>query len=262
MVGVYNILNGSLTESFLAQNASYNYGLRVAVGDVTGDGKQDLITAPLVGPASVNVFANTGSSTSPFNAYTTSTPTIKAFSNITGYQGGVGGIAVGNLTNNPATANDPGGVGDIVIGSGVGTPAAAQVYTFNANTGTATLASTITPLFSAMVSGGISVAVADVTGDGTPDLVMGAGTNAASQIDVYNGKTLAQNQFTAFTGSGSTAAVHVAIAKVNGGVNDILAAQNTGGLSHQIKTFTATGAAVGTAFAETQSWLQGGINLD
>ena len=42
--------------------SSYNYGLQVAVGDVTGNGRQDIITAPLVGAATVNVFLNNGSS--------------------------------------------------------------------------------------------------------------------------------------------------------------------------------------------------------
>ena len=259
IVGVYNIVTGTPYESFLAQAATYNYGLRVAVGDVNGDGAQDLITAPMVGPANLNVFFG-NNTTSPFTAYSTSTPTIKAFSNIANYQGGTGGLTMGNLSNHPATANDPGGVGDIVVGSGPGTTAFAQVYTYKSSA--FTLTNTITPSFSTMVTGGISVAVADVTGDTTNDLVMGAGTSGASQVDIWNGAGLhPQNQFTAFTGSGNTAALHVAIAKVNG-ANDIMVAQNTGGLSHQLKTFTSTGAAVGAAFAQTQSWLQGGINLD
>ena len=260
IVGVYNIVTGQPDESFLAQASTYNYGLRVAVGDVNGDGEQDLITAPMVGPANLNVFFGTDNTTSPFTAYSTSTPTIKAFSNIANYQGGTGGLTVGNLSNHPATANDPGGVGDIVVGSGPGTTAVAQVY--NYKNSAFTLTNTITPSFSTMVTGGISVAVADVTGDTTNDLVMGAGTSGASQVDVWNGAgCMPQNQFTAFTGSGNTAALHVAIAKVNG-ANDIMVAQNTGGLSHQLTTFTSTGAAVGAAFAQTQSWLQGGINLD
>ena len=188
----------------------------MAVGDVNGDGKQDLVTAPLVGPANLNVFSSNGT-TSPFTAYSTSTPTIKAFANISGYQGGTGGLAIGNMTNNAATAKDPGGVGDIVVGAGVGTPAVAQVFNYSTKSTSSTPVLTVTPLFSATVTGGISVAVADVTGDGVPDLVMGAGTGGASQVDVWNGAgTHAQNQFTAFTGSGNTAAVHVAIAKING----------------------------------------------
>ena len=154
----------------------------MAVGDVTGDGAQDLITAPMVGPANVNVFVNTGITTSPFNAYTTSTPTIKAFSNITGYQGGVGGVTVGNLTNHPATANDPGGVGDIVVGSGVGTPADAKCTTTSQHCLHARRYD-----HPAVFRDGHR---GHQRGRGrrhrrqNPDLVMGAGTSGASQVDV------------------------------------------------------------------------------
>ena len=180
-----------MSNQFLAQNSSYNYGLQVAVGDVTGNGRQDIITASMVGPPFVNVFLNNGSTTSPFAAYSSSTPTIKPFGNISGYQGGVGGLAVGNLTNNAATSANPGGAGDIIVGSGVGTKAIAQVFNYHANGTSSTPALTITPTFSSSVTGGLSVAVADVTGDGTPDLVMGAGTGGPSLVDVWNGKTKA-----------------------------------------------------------------------
>jgi hypothetical protein len=120
---------------------------------------------------------------------------------------------------------------------------------------------TVTPTFSASVLTGISVAVADVNGDGVPDLVMGAGSNGGSLVDVWSGKTKTiASQFAAFSGSGSTAPVHVAIAKVSAGVNDILAAQGIGGQSHAINTFTASGAAVDSVM-ESSSYLEDGIDL-
>jgi hypothetical protein len=260
-IKIYSVLTGALVESFLAEPSAYNYGLQVAVGDVTGNGRQDIITAPLVGAATVNVFLNNGSSTTPFTAYSASTPKITAFSNISGYEGGVGGLAVGNVTANPATSGNSAGAGDIVVGSGVGTKAIAQVFNYYSNGASSTPALTITPTFSASVTGGISVAVADVNGDGVPDVVMGAGTNGSSLIDVWSGKTKTiTSQFTAFTGAGNSAPVHVAIAKISSGVNDILAAQGIGGQSHDLKTFTASGAAVDTVM-ESSSYLEDGINL-
>jgi hypothetical protein len=260
-IKIYSVLTGALIESFLAKNSSYNYGLQVAVGDVTGNGRQDIITAPLVGAATLNVFMNSGNSTTPFTAYSASTPTITAFSNVSGYLGGVGGLAVGNVTNNPATSGNAAGAGDIIVGSGVGTKAIAQVFNYYANGASSTPALTITPTFSSSVTGGVSVAVADVNGDGVPDVVLGAGANGSSLIDVWSGKTKTiTSQFTAFTGAGNNAAVHVSIAKISSGVNDILAAQGINGQSHQLKTFTAAGAAVDTVM-ETSSYLEDGINL-
>ncbi|HEX4144956.1 MAG TPA: hypothetical protein VHY91_15735 [Pirellulales bacterium] len=259
LVKIYSVLTGALIESFLAQSSDYNYGLQVAVGDVTGNGRQDIITAPLVGSATVNVFMNNGSSTTPFSSYSASTPTINAFSNISGYEGGVGGLAVGNVTNNPATSGNAAGAGDIIVGSGIGTKAIAQVFNYYANGASSTPALTITPTFSATVMNGISVAVADVNGDGVPDVVMGAGSGGGGLIDVWSGKTKTiTSQFTAF--SGGTAPVHVAIAKISSGVNDIVAAQGVNIQSHELKTFTGSGAAVDTVM-ESGAYLEDGINL-
>ena len=214
-----------------------------------------------MGPANVNVFVG-NSTTTPFTAYSTSTPTIKAFSNIAGYQGGTGGLAVGNLSNHPATANDPGGVGDIIVGSGVGTTSRRTGVQLLHQEPASRSPHTITPMFSAIGHR------RNQRGRGRRHRRQNPrpGHGCRHQRGVASRRLewrrhASQNQFTAFTGSGNTAALHVAIAKVNG-VNDILVAQNTGGLSHQLKTFTSTGAAVGAAFAQTQSWLQGGINLD
>lgn len=119
-VKIYSILTGQLIEQFLAQTSTFDYGIRVAIGDVTGNGRQDIITAPMVGPANVNVFLNNGSSTTPFAAYSASTPTIHAFSTFSGYEGGTGGIAVGNLPVPGLPNGNTNGAGSIVVGSGVG----------------------------------------------------------------------------------------------------------------------------------------------
>lgn len=257
MVKVYDILTGGLVEQFMAEPSSYYYGLRVAVGDVTGNGKQDIITSPVVGPANVNVFLNTGSATTPFTAYSSSTPTIKAFSSFTNYEGGTGGLAVGSLS---------GGVGEIVVGSGIGIAAQAEVFNYATNKTSSMPVATVLPMFSASVTGGLAVAVADVVGDGSSDLVMGAGSNGGSLVDVLNGTTMAQNQFTAFTtAQGNNAALSLAIAKISGAY-DILVAQGATGTSHELEQFTYNGTppaapAVDTIM-ESLSWLQGGINLD
>ena len=105
------------------------------------------------------------------------------------------------------------------------------------------------------------MAVADVNGDGVPDVVMGTGANGGALIDVWSGKTgTIASQFTAFTGAGSTAPVHVAIAKISAGVNDVLATQGIGAQNHTINTFSGSGAAVDTVM-ESNSYLDDGINL-
>jgi len=213
----------------------------------------------LIGAASVNVFLNNGSTTgNPFSAYSASTPTINAFSTVANYVGGVGGLAVGNVTNNPATAQDANGVGDIIVGSGLGTPAVAEIFNYAKNGTSPTAVGTITPNFSAAVTDGIALAVGEIESDGSEDVVMGAGANGSGQIDVWNSKTNGTSQFTAFTGT-NIAPVHVAIAKVNG-AGDILAAQGSGANNNSLQTFTSQGALV-DAVMESNSYLLDGIDL-
>ena len=63
LVKVYDILTGQLDYSFLADTPSFNAGLLVAIGDVNGDGNNDIITAPSLGVANVHVFLNNGTQT-------------------------------------------------------------------------------------------------------------------------------------------------------------------------------------------------------
>jgi hypothetical protein len=268
MVKVYDILSGDLDYEFMADTPSFNDGLLVAVGDVNGDGNNDIITASSLGPANVHVFLNSGYTptitTDPFTAYSAATPAITAFASVNDYIGGAGGLAVANLTGHPATPNDPNGVGDIIVGSGVGVNASVQVFNYSAHGTSPTPARTITPLFSSTVQGGVSVAAADLNGDGVTDLVMGAGPGGASQIDVWNGKTGSINQFTAFTGNGSNAPVHVAIANVNG-VDQIMAGQGTDGRAYAMKKFAlspALSASLVDTVLEAEPYFRGGVYLD
>ena len=179
----------------------------------------------------MHVFLNTGSQTAPFTSYSASTPTIHAFASNSGYAGGVGGLAVANILSGVA--------GDIIVGSGIGLNAEAQVFNYAASGTSSTPAKTLVPLFSSSVTGGVSVAAGVV--DGVLGVVFGAGAGAASQVDFYNASTQTQNQFTAFTGSGSNAAVRVAITQLTAGTADILVAQGPNGKSQALETFTNFG---------------------
>src|SRR4051812_46349965 len=70
MVQVYNP-DGTLLYSFQAYDASFRGGVRVAVGDVTGDGVADIVTAPgRSGKPQIKVFDGTsGTEVANFMAY-------------------------------------------------------------------------------------------------------------------------------------------------------------------------------------------------
>lgn len=142
---------------FFAYPASFTGGVRVAVGDVFGDTKPEIITAagPGGGPH-IRVFTANGSPISEFFAYA---------ADVTG---GVS-IAVGDVV--------PGGKQEIVTGAGPG--GAAHVKTFNY------IGQALSNGFYAYdpgFTGGAWVAVGNVDGQGADDIVTGAGAGGMPHV--------------------------------------------------------------------------------
>jgi hypothetical protein len=150
---------GNTVYNFNAYAPTFRGGVRVAVGDVGGDGIADIITAPGVGmTATVEVWSGaTGAMIESFNAYG-------------GWQGGAF-VAAGDLNGD--------GIADIITGADAG--GGANVKAFNG----LNLSVMANFLAASNFSGGVRVAVVDVNGNGEGDIVtsLGAGSN---QIQLYN----------------------------------------------------------------------------
>ena len=114
LVQLINPSTGEVQDQFLAFASNFYGGVRVAVGDVTGDGYLDLVVAagPGGGPQVKVDNGQTGAVVSSFYAYDS------------GFTGGVN-VAVGDVYDN--------GVDEIITGPGtVGGP---EVNVFNGSTG-------------------------------------------------------------------------------------------------------------------------------
>ena len=113
----------------------------------------------------------------------------------------------------------------------------------------------------AAFTGGASVAVADITRDGIPDIVVGAGPGGGPQVVVYDGATF--TPITSFFAYASTfsGGVSLATADINGdGVPDIVTGAGAGGGPH-VKVFDgATGAVIRNFFA-FESTFTGGVSV-
>jgi streptogramin lyase len=167
-VRVWDGTTGTLIREFMAYNPGFLGGVRVAAGDVNGDGQADIITAPSVsGGPEVKVFDGaSGAVLADFYAYDPR------------FLGGVY-VAAGDVSG--------GGKADIVTSPGAGGGPDVRVF------GGATFA--LTEEFAAYASnflGGVRVAVVgDVNGDGKADIVAAPGPNGGPDVRVFDGTTTA-----------------------------------------------------------------------
>jgi hypothetical protein len=190
-ITVYNAVTGTQIISFYAFPSTFTGGVRVAVADVNSDGIPDIICgAGAGGMPQVTVFDGA-----------TFQPIISFFAFPGFFTGGVY-VAAGDVNGD--------GQADIVCGAGAG--GGPEVSVFNGLTGAGEGAFFAYPLF---FTGGVRVAVGDVTGFGTPEIITGAGRGAAPQVNVFNGTNFALIEaFLAFPAL-FTNGVYVAAGDVN-----------------------------------------------
>jgi hypothetical protein len=146
------------------------------------------------------------------------------------------------------------GVPDIVTAAGPG--GGPHVKVFDGATG-AVLMSFFA--YDASFTGGVFVAAGDVNGDGTPDIITGAGAGGGPHVRVFSGKdgTELMSFFAyapAFTGG-----VHVAAGDVNGdGKADIVTGTGAGGGPH-VKAFSGADGTELMSFFAYDAGFTGGV---
>jgi hypothetical protein len=228
-VKVFSGVDGTLLASFFAYNPSFTCGVWVAAGDVTGDGKADVVTGagPGGGP-NVKVFDLAADRVAAsFFAYNPSF---------------TGGVTVAAADVNAD------GRADVITGAGPGGGPHIKVFDGLALTqGGATQQAAIDePLFSFFApnasyfngpfTGGEFVAAGDVNGDGHADIITGAGEPGQPLVTIYSGTDATMlNYFYPFARTnghgtvGFAGGVRVAAADINGdGDADIITAPGVG----------------------------------
>src|SRR5262249_29207413 len=150
-VNVYDAATGLIKRSFFAFSASFRGGVRVAVGDVSGDGVPDILCAA-------------GPGTSPevrvFDGKTFAV--LRDFFAFTPLFAGGSYVAAGDV--------DGDGRADIICGADAG--GLSEVRVFSGATG-----QLLRDFFAfgPTFGGGVRVAAGDLDGDGRADIVSGAG---------------------------------------------------------------------------------------
>jgi hypothetical protein len=225
---------------FLAYGPGFTGGVRVATGDVNGDGYPDIITGP--GPGGklpVKIIDGRKLHQIQPNGVIADTALLGSFFAFSpDFAGGVF-VAAGDVNGD--------GKSDVVVGAGSGPP---RVKVVDANkirqklpngqiANSALLANFLA--FSPNFQGGVSVAAGDVNGDGSADVVAGT-ASGGSRVRVFNGRRLKPAlpngqlppraliaDFVAFAPS-YTAGVMLSACDINGdGAADIYAVGNCSG---------------------------------
>ena len=274
--------SGNLASSFFAYDPGFGGGVNVAVGDVDGNGKGDIVTGagPGGGP-DVHIVDGGGTLKGNFFAYAAnfSGGVHVAAGDLDGDRRaeivtgpGPGGgpnvrvlDAAGNLRSTFFAYNPvfPGGVHvavgdvdgdghpDIVTGPGPGGGPNVRVFDGGGGLKSSFMA------YEDAFAGGVSVAVGDVDGDNRPDIVTGAGPGGGPLVKVFDVAGNLKSYFFAYD-PGFTGGVQVAVGNVGSG-NRIVTGAGPGGGPH-VRVFDSNGNARPGFFAYDPGY-GGGVNV-
>lgn len=200
----------------------YVRGVEVAVGDIDGDARDDLVAGASRGPGNVNVALSTGTAF-------VSQP-AKSFTAFGGTYTGGASVAVR-------------GVGEIVVGSGVGLPPTVKVYDVSG-----AAPKTLSQFNPAVPGGtaGVTVSTQYFSSTVVPQVMVAGGRDANSTIGVYqnaaNPPSKTYNNF-ASRPKPNTPVYAAAAALASAFADTVFMAQGDGGLGTILKVNAATGVA-------------------
>lgn len=209
-VKVFDAATGELKFSVMAFDPNFTGGVRVASGDVTGDGIADIIAG--AGPGGG--------------------PNVRILDGLTGQQirGPLGSFFPFNVNFTGGVVVDAAdvtgdGIAEIIVGAGPG--GGPEVAVYDASTG---VRLRVFFAFEPGFTGGVRLAHGDVNGDGADDLIIGAGPGGGPNVLVVNGRDgFLIRSFFAFDPN-FTGGVFVAAGDVGGdGKADIVVGAGPGG---------------------------------
>jgi uncharacterized repeat protein (TIGR01451 family) len=210
---------------FFAYDPGFGGGVFVACGDVTGDGVAEIITgAGQGGGPHLRVFQVSGGSVTELASFFAYEPA---------FGGGVL-VAAGDVTGD--------GIAEIITGAGPGS--GPQVRVWSLSGGLREIAGFLA--YDPRFSGGVSVAAGDVDGNGTAEIVTGAGPGGGPHVRVFSlsGGLTERASFMAYDPA-FAGGVFVASGDLNGdGLAEIVTGPGPGGGPH-VRVFSGFGVPIG-----------------
>ena len=160
--------------------SGYTGGVEVAVGEVDGNGREDIVAAMSRGGGTVNVFRSVNAvdpvENTPYRTFTPFPGTFNGGASVAVVD--VGTFVQGRLTDATAVDNRM----EIVVGSGAGMRSTVKVYDVSA---TPRVVSTMLP-FPATFVGGVSVSTGRYDADPLDDVIASAGRGGGGGTSVYS----------------------------------------------------------------------------
>src|SRR5262245_15909234 len=224
-------------QSFFAYDPAFLGGVRVALGDVNGDGVLDIITGP--GPGGgPHVRIWDGATLTEIHGFFAYDPA---------FAGGVY-VAAGDVNGD--------GRADIITGAGAGGGPHVRIWD----------GATLTEIagffaYNPAFPGGVTVAAGDGDGDGGADIITGAGPGGGPHVRVWNGTDLSEiGGFFAYNPA-FPGGVSVAAGDIDGdGLADIITGAGPGGGPHVRVWSGATFSELGGFFAYDPAY-PGGVEV-
>jgi uncharacterized repeat protein (TIGR01451 family) len=216
-VRVFNVTGGDVTElaSFFAYDPAFAGGVTVATGDIDGDGTTEIIAgAGASGGPHVRVLSLGSGGLTELASF---------FAYDSAFGGGVT-VATGDI--------DGDGAAEIITGAGAGGGPHVRVLNF---TGGSLIERASFLAYEPNFSGGVFVAAGDIDGDGTTEIITGAGASGGPHVRVLslgNGGLTELASFFAYDPA-FTGGVTVAAGDIDGdGQAEILTGAGPGGGPH------------------------------
>jgi hypothetical protein len=255
LVKVFDLAGNELTGfQTTPYPSSFKGGVFVAVADVNGDGRLDLITTPDKGrSAEVRVYFNRFN-TNPTDGFTGS-PQRKFLALGDTYTGGVT-VAAGDLNGD--------GKAEVVVGNRPGRSPIVRTFNLAAFSQSSTLK--LAPRlfefvpFKSTDRGGVSVAVGNLRNDARAEILVGNGTGG--QIQLFNPDGTRFKTINAYTDSSKNAPIYVAAKDTDsddGGdlYAEVLAGQGVSGSSKRLKSFQPDATQIDNALQSESDFRHG-----
>lgn len=230
-VRIFNI-EGQVVSQFFAYEEKFRGGINIAVGDIDGDGVDEIVTGAGKGIIpEVKVFDYQGNLISKFLAYGE------------GFLGGVK-VAVGDV--------DGDGKEEIITGAGAGGGPHVRIFRLDGILVSQFFA------YNKNFKGGVNVASGDLHNDGRAEIIVSVETNSVPTVRVFNHRGDILSNFFAFEPN-FLLGVHIAVGDADGdGLAEIVAGKSNGG-NAEVRVFNIRGVLEASFNAHPASSYLGGV---